>query len=54
MWFLAIVIVVAVFAVWTAYQINKAGGYPPYQDNTQDMNIKLDQDDHWPFPKDKP
>lgn len=54
MWFLLIVIAIAVVAVWTAYQINKAGGYPPYQDNTENMNIKLDQDSTWPFPKDRP
>lgn len=32
--------IVAVWAAWTAYEVNKAGGYPPYQDNT--MRCKQD------------
>ena len=55
MLFLAIVVVVAVWAVWVAYTVNREGGYPPYQDSTEDMKTNIEPDQHWPFPtKDKP
>lgn len=43
MLFLAIIVVVAIWAVWVAYQINKAGGYPPYQDSTVKCNQNCNQ-----------
>lgn len=48
----ALAIVVAIWAVWVAYVVTREGGYPPYQDNTQDLNPKVS--DTWPFPKDRP
>lgn len=54
MWLILILVAIAAIAVWVAYQVDKEGGYPPYQDNVNNMNVKLGQDDTWPFPKDKP
>ena len=31
-------LVIAAWAGWVAYQVSKAGGYPPYQDNTTKCN----------------
>lgn len=38
MWILAIAGIVALWAAWTAYEVNKAGGYQPYKDNTSGCN----------------
>ena len=57
MWILVLAGLVAVWAVWVAWEVNKAGGYPPYQDNTTKCNKTCDQDreyDTWPFPRSKP
>lgn len=52
MWIVLLAVAVAVWAAWVAYTINKHGGYPPYQDNTTNLQPKVD--DTWPFPKDRP
>lgn len=51
MWFLILVIALAAGAAWVAYELNNSKGYPPYQ---EDMNIKLDQEANWPFPRNRP
>ena len=45
---------VVALATWVAWEVTKAGGCPPYHDNTEDMGVQLDQKDTWPFPKDRP
>lgn len=54
MWLVILAGIVTAVAAWVAYEVTKSGGYPPYQDNTEDMGVKLDQLDTWPFPKDRP
>lgn len=50
--FVILCAVVAVWAAWVAYVVSREGGYPPYQDTTQDL--KPTPQDTWPFPKDRP
>ena len=70
MWILVLAILVALWAIWVAYEVTKVGGYPPYQDSarcSQDCRQGRDCDcfkrscdmtvteyDSWPFPRSKP
>lgn len=38
MWILAIAIIVAIWALWVAWEVNKNGGYLPYKDSTTGCN----------------
>lgn len=43
MWIVLFCIVIAVWAVWVAYTVTQAGGYPPYQDNMNKCNKDCNQ-----------
>ena len=46
-------IVVGFWALWVAWKVTKAGGYPPYQDSmTRDPEPPTNP--HWPFPGERP
>jgi hypothetical protein len=47
------IILVTALAVWVAWEVTKSGSYPPYQDNTEDMGVRLEVEQHWPFPDPK-
>ena len=61
-------IIVGFWALWVAWKVTKAGGVPPYQDNTTNYPPETAQERfersaemtaqeykaQWPFPGDKP
>lgn len=65
-----VIALVAAWAFWVAYEVNKAGGYPPYQDSVQcnqncnqgrdcdcyqrSCDMTVEEYKNWPFPRSKP
>lgn len=69
MWVIIFATVIAVWAAWVAYEVSKAGGYPPYQDSCnqnckqgrececyeRSCNMTAEEyNAQWPFPKARP
>ena len=68
--FILAVVVISLWAVWVAWEVSKAGGYPPYQDSARcsqvcdqgrncdcfqrSCDMTVQEYDNWPFPRGRP